>query len=155
MDEQHFMREAIRLATESVENGGGPFGAVIVRAGEIVGRGVNRVTLHNDPTAHAEVQAIRDACRHLGDFRLSGCDLYVSCLPCPMCLGAIYWAHVERVYYAADASDAAAVGFDDLFIAEELAKPLAQRELSTHQLLRHEGLVPLRHWQEQPDKIAY
>jgi tRNA(Arg) A34 adenosine deaminase TadA len=153
--DENFMREAIRLATESVQNGGGPFGAVIVRDGHVIGRGINRVTLSNDPTAHAEVQAIRDACHTIGDFRLSGCDLYVSCLPCPMCMGAIYWSRIARVFYAADAADAAAVGFDDVFIAEELAKPVPSREMATTQVLREEGLVPLQRWREQPNKIEY
>ena len=149
------MREAIRLATESVHSGGGPFGAVIVRGGKILGRGVNRVTVNNDPTAHAEIQAIRDACSNIADFRLTGSDLYVSCMPCPMCMGAIYWAHIERVFYAADAADAATVGFDDLFIAEELVKPVHARELTTIQLLREEGLAPLHLWRVQPNKIEY
>lgn len=149
------MREAIRLATESVQNGGGPFGALVVRDGRILSRGANCVTLDNDPTAHAEIQAIRAACRTLGDFHLAGCDLYVSCLPCPMCMGAIYWTRIERVFYAATADDAAAVGFDDLFIAHELAKPMQSRELTTIQLLHEEGVVPLRLWQEQPNRIEY
>jgi len=153
--DETFMREAIRLATESVQNGGGPFGAVVVRDGRIIGRGANRVTRDNDPTAHAEVQAIRDACRTLGDFRLTGCDLYTSCLPCPMCMGAIYWARIARVFYAATAEDAAAAGFDDRYIADELAKPLQLRDLTITQALRDVGLEPLRLWQEQPNKIEY
>lgn len=155
MVDEIFMREAIRLATESVQNGGGPFGAVVVRDGRIIGRGANRVTRDNDPTAHAEVQAIRDACRTLGDFRLTGCDLYTSCLPCPMCMGAIYWARIARVFYAATAEDAAAAGFDDRYIADELAKPLQLRDLTITQALRDVGLEPLRLWQEQPNKIEY
>ncbi|MFA7096107.1 MAG: nucleoside deaminase [Gammaproteobacteria bacterium] len=155
MVDETFMREAIRLATESVQNGGGPFGAVVVRDGRIIGRGANRVTRDNDPTAHAEVQAIRDACRTLGDFRLTGCDLYTSCLPCPMCMGAIYWARIARVFYAATAEDAAAAGFDDRYIADELAKPLQLRDLTITQALRDVGLEPLRLWQEQPNKIEY
>lgn len=154
MDET-FMREAIRLASESVQSGGGPFGAVVVRDGRIIGRGVNRVTLDSDPTAHAEVQAIRNACANLGDFRLTGCDLYVSCQPCPMCTAAIYWARIDRVFYAADAADAAAVGFDDLFIAEELARPVGARTLPMTQLLREEALAPLTLWRELPSKIEY
>lgn len=155
MVDETFMREAIRLATESVQNGGGPFGAVVVRDGRIIGRGANCVTRDNDPTAHAEVQAIRDACRTLGDFRLTGCDLYTSCLPCPMCMGAIYWARIARVFYAATAEDAAAAGFDDRYIADELAKPLQLRDLPFTQALRDLGLEPLRLWQEQPNKIEY
>lgn len=154
MDES-FLREAIRLATESVQSGGGPFGAVVVRDGRIIGRGVNRVTVDHDPTAHAEVQAIRDACRNVGDFRLHGCTLYVSCQPCPMCMGASYWARIEKIVFAATATDAAAVGFDDMFISEELMRPLQARALPITQLLRDEGLLPLRLWQEKPDKTEY
>lgn len=154
MDES-FLREAIRLAAESVASGGGPFGAVVVRDGQIIGRGVNRVTVHNDPTAHAEIQAIRDACRNIGDFRLLGCRLYVSCQPCPMCMAAVYWARIERVVFAATATDAAAVGFDDLFISEELMRPLGARALPVSQLLREEGLEPLRLWRERGDRIDY
>ena len=149
------MREAVRLANESVRSGGGPFGAVVVRDGRVVGRGVNRVTLNNDPTAHAEIQAIRDACGNLGDFQLAGCDLYVSCQPCPMCTAAIYWARIDRVFYAADAADASAVGFDDVFIAEELSRPMAARALAMTQLLREEALAPLAFWRELPGKIEY
>jgi tRNA(Arg) A34 adenosine deaminase TadA len=153
--EEFFMREAIRLASESVQSGGGPFGAVIVRDGEVIGTGINRVTATNDPTAHAEIQAIRTACQAVGDFRLNGCALYVSCMPCPMCMAAIYWARIERVFYAADARDAERVGFDDLFIAEELAKPVHGRKLPVRQLLREESLVALCLWQESPNKIEY
>lgn len=149
------MREAIRLARESIDSGGGPFGAIVVRDGEIIGRGSNRVTLSHDPTAHAEVGAIRDACARVGDFSLHGCELYVNCMPCPMCLGAIYWARIDRIYYAATAADAAAIGFDDLFIAEELARPLTQRQLPTAQLLRDEALVGFRAWDEKEDKVEY
>ncbi len=117
------MRKAIELSVENVKNGGGPFGAVIVKGDEIVATGVNRVTAHNDPTAHAEVSAIREACRRLGTFDLSGCEIYTSCEPCPMCLGAIYWAHLDKIYYGNNKDDAADIGFDDSFIYEELALP--------------------------------
>jgi tRNA(Arg) A34 adenosine deaminase TadA len=117
---KEYMRKAIDLAIENVKNGGGPFGAVIVKNGEIVSTGVNRVTANNDPTAHAEVGAIRAACEKLGTFMLDGCEIYSSCEPCPMCLGAIYWAHIDRLYYGCNKSDAADAGFDDSFIYKEL-----------------------------------
>ena len=150
-----FLREAIRLANESIANGGGPFGAVVVRDGEIVGRGNNRVTLDNDPTAHAEVRAIRDACRNLGDFQLSGCELYVNCEPCPMCLSAAYWARLDALWYAADAADAAGAGFDDVFIREELQLAPAERRLPMRQALRDEALETFQRWQALEDKIEY
>jgi guanine deaminase len=149
------MREAIRLAHKSIETGGGPFGAVVVREGKIIGRGANRVTVAHDPTAHAEVSAIRDACAYLGDFSLQGCELYVNCMPCPMCLGAIYWARIERIYFAATASDAAAIGFDDVYIAEELARPVEQRHMTMIQLLREEALEGFRIWDVKEDKVEY
>src|SRR5215469_11770721 len=122
--ELRFMREAIRLSIENVKNGhGGPFAAVVVRNGEIIGRGTNQVTTLKDPSAHAEILAIRDACHALNDFQLPGCHIYTTCEPCPMCLGAIYWARPERVYYASTAADAAAIGFDDSLICEELKIP--------------------------------
>ena len=123
------MREAIRLASANVENGGGPFGAVIARGGEIIATGVNRVTANCDPTAHAEVSAIRAAAQKLGTFNLSGCDIYSSCEPCPMCLGAIYWARLDRLFYGNTKADAARIGFDDAFIYKELALPLSERTL--------------------------
>ena len=150
-----FLREAIRLANESIANGGGPFGAVVVRDGEIVGRGNNRVTLDNDPTAHAEVRAIRDACRNLGDFQLSGCELYVNCEPCPMCLSAAYWARLEAVWYAAGAADAAEAGFDDVLIREELRRAPTERRLPMRQALRDEALQTFQRWQVLEDKIEY
>ncbi|MGM0593334.1 MAG: nucleoside deaminase [Pseudomonadota bacterium] len=150
-----FLREAIRLADESLANGGGPFGAVIVRDGAIVGRGNNRVTLNNDPTAHAEVQAIRDACRSLGDFQLSGCELYVSCEPCPMCMAAAYWARLDGIYFAASAEDAAQVGFDDVSIRDELRREPAQRHLPMAQALRQEGQVPFARWEALADRVEY
>lgn len=154
--QQAFMNEAIRLALESVASGnGGPFGAVVVKDGRIVGRGTNGVTRYNDPTAHAEVMAIRDACRQLEEYHLAGCELYVSCMPCPMCLSACYWARIERIYYAARAEDAAAVGFDDVFIAEELGLPLDKRRLPLVHMPTDDALAPLRHWKEKSDKILY
>jgi tRNA(Arg) A34 adenosine deaminase TadA len=150
-----FMREAIRLADESVARGGGPFGAVIVKDGRILAGASNSVTLDNDPTAHAEVNAIRQACRELGTFDLKGSVIYASCEPCPMCLGAIYWAGIERIYYANTRADAAAADFADGFIYEELGKPLAERTLPIIPLLRDEALHTFRRWQEKADKTVY
>ena len=150
-----FMREAIRLADESVEHGGGPFGAVIVKDGKVVAGASNRVTLDNDPTAHAEVNAIRQACRELGTFDLKGSVIYASCEPCPMCLGAIYWAGIERIYYANTRADAAAADFADGFIYEDMGKPLAERTLPIIPLLRDEALHTFRRWQEKADKTVY
>ena len=152
---ERFLLEAIRLADESIANGGGPFGAVLVKDGEIVGRGSNRVTQNNDPTAHAEVQAIRDACRTLGDFQLTGCELYVNCEPCPMCLSAAYWARVDAIYFAATAADAAAAGFDDVLIKEELQRPLSERRLLMQQALREAALETFERWRELEDKVEY
>ena len=136
MDKQEnleFMREAIRLSVENVERGkGGPFGAVIVKDGKIIARGVNEVTSSNDPTAHAEVVAIRKACTALGTFQLQGCELYASCEPCPMCLAAIYWARPDKIYYANTKEDAAGIEFDDKFIYEEMSKPIGERSISHH-----------------------
>ena len=150
------MREAIRLALDKMRQGaGGPFGAVIVKDGQVVGRGWNQVTSTNDPTAHAEVMAIREACRRLGTFRLDGCDLYASCEPCPMCLGAIYWARIGRLYFAATRADAAEAGFDDLLIYQEIARPLAERRLPAVQLLRDQALATFAEWKANPAKTAY
>jgi tRNA(Arg) A34 adenosine deaminase TadA len=151
----HFMREAIRLADESVASGGGPFGAVIVKDGELIAGASNRVTLDNDPTAHAEVNAIRQACRQLGTFDLKGSVIYTSCEPCPMCLGAIYWAGIDRIYYANTREDAAAADFADGFIYDELGKPLEERTLPIIPLLRDEALHTFRQWQEKTDKTVY
>ncbi len=154
--QQKFMQAAIRLAINNVKNNqGGPFGAVIVKDGQIIARGVNRVTGTHDPTAHAEVEAIRAACRELGTFALTGCEIYCSCQPCPMCLGAIYWARPARVYYAATKEDAAAIGFDDAFIYREIDLPPAQRKLPSVQLLHNEALEPFRLWQESTHKVEY
>ena len=149
------MREAIRLATESVEKGGGPFGAVIVKDGEIIAGRSNSVTIDNDPTAHAEVNAIREAARRLGTFDLSGCTVYTSCEPCPMCLGAIYWAHIDRIFYGNNRADAASIGFDDDFIYRELDKPLPERTIPIRPLLQQEALATFRLWNEKTDKTEY
>lgn len=150
-----FMREAIKLSAESVRSGGGPFGAVIVRDGEIIARGENRVTVCNDPTAHAEVSAIREAAARLGTYDLSGCEIYSSCEPCPMCLGAIYWARLDKLYYAGTRADAANVGFDDAHIYEELPLEPSQRELPTETLLREEAQRVFKAWAEKADKKEY
>jgi tRNA(Arg) A34 adenosine deaminase TadA len=154
-DQRRFMREAIALARESVAGGGGPFGAVVVRAGVVVGRGGNRVTPDTDPTAHAEVVAIRDACRTLGSFSLEGCELYVNCEPCPMCLAAAYWARLERICHAATRHDAAAAGFDDALIYQEVCLPAAQRRLPMVQLLPEEAMAAFAAWSALPDRVDY
>lgn len=143
------------MSAESVRSGGGPFGAVIVRNGEIIARGENRVTVCNDPTAHAEVSAIREAAARLGTYDLSGCEIYSSCEPCPMCLGAIYWARLDRLYYASTRADAANVGFDDAHIYEELPLDPSQRELPTESLLREEAQIVFEAWAEKADKKEY
>ncbi|OWP62557.1 tRNA-specific adenosine deaminase [Hymenobacter amundsenii] len=151
-----FMREAIRLSIEKMQAGhGGPFGAVVVKDGQIIARGFNQVTSTHDPTCHAEVDAIRKACAVLGTFQLTDCDLYTSCEPCPMCLGAIYWARPRRVFYGNTKQDAAAIGFDDQFIYEELAKPLDQRQLPLRELLRVEAQAGFRAWQEHESRVDY
>lgn len=149
------MREAIRLASANVENGGGPFGAVIARGGEIIATGVNRVTANCDPTAHAEVSAIRAAAQKLGTFNLSGCQIYSSCEPCPMCLGAIYWARLDRLFYGNTKADAARIGFDDAFIYKELALPLSERTLRAEQLLGKEAIATFEAWEQKTDKTPY
>ncbi len=154
--EQRFMLRAIEIARLSVDaNVGGPFGSVVVRDGEIRGEGTNRVTSTNDPTAHAEVVAIRDACEKLGTFQLDGCEIYATCEPCPMCLGAIYWARAERVYIACKREDAAAAGFDDEHIYRELALEHGQRRIPMTTAFRDEGLELFDHWVRKPDKIEY
>lgn len=150
-----FMREAIRLADESVERGGGPFGAVIVKDGEILAGCANRVTLDNDPTAHAEVNTIREACRKLGSFDLSGCVIYSSCEPCPMCLGAIYWAGISRIYYGNTRKDAADIDFADDFIYEELDRPMESRTVPIIPMLRAESLRTFQLWTAKADKTVY
>ena len=143
------------MSAESVQSGGGPFGAVIVRDGEIIARGENRVTVCNDPTAHAEVSAIREAAARMGTYDLSGCEIYSSCEPCPMCLGAIYWARLDRLYYAGTRADAANVGFDDAHIYEELPLEPSQRDLPTESLLREEAQRVFEAWAEKADKKEY
>lgn len=155
MNNDELMREAIRLSIENVANGGGPFGAVIARNGEIVATGVNRVTANNDPTAHAEVSAIRSASQRLGTFNLSDCEIFTSCEPCPMCLGAIYWARLKKVYYANTKADAKAIGFDDSFIYDELALPQDKRKLPAEAMLRNEAIKAFEAWQGKEDKTEY
>jgi guanine deaminase len=155
-NKEEFMREAIRLSIEKMNAGhGGPFGAVIVRNGQIIARGFNNVTSSNDPTAHAEVDAIRKACAALGTHQLTDCELYTSCEPCPMCLGAIYWARPRKVYFGNTKHDAAQAGFDDQFIYEELAIPLQQRAIPMEQLLRSEALTAFQEWQKKEDRMDY
>ena len=151
-----FLHEAIRLSIEKMEaNEGGPFGAIVVRDGEIVGRGWNRVTSTNDPTAHAEVLAIRDACSCLKTFSLAGCEVYSSCEPCPLCLAAIYWSRLDRIYYAATYVDAASAGFDDRNFYRELRKSVAERSIPMEQAMREEALVALQTWVNKADRIPY
>ena len=154
------MARAIQLSIDNVRSGrGGPFGAVVVKDSKIVAEGTNQVTSTNDPTAHAEVLAIRDACKKLGVFYVEGCEIYTSCEPCPMCLGAIYWARLSRVYFAnadADAdADASKIGFDDSLIYSELAQPHSQRKIPMIQMMREEALAAFRAWERKPNKIAY
>lgn len=156
MTHNELMQRAIDLALENVRNGGGPFGAVIARNGEILAEGVNRVTANSDPTAHAEVQAIRAAAAQLGDFNLEGCDIYASCEPCPMCLGAIYWARLSHLFYAATKDDAADAGFDDAFIYRELELPHPQRHLPTcHLTTEGADKTPFTLWKSKTDKVEY
>ncbi len=151
-----FMQSAIQLAFEGMRSGqGGPFGAVVVKNSEIIGRGNNRVALMLDPTAHAEVVAIRDACQHLGHFQLDDCVLYTSCEPCPMCLGAIYWARPKAFYFACTKADAAVIDFDDQFIYDELKLPFAERKIPAIPLLREEGLKAFAEWRLRADKFVY
>ncbi len=151
-----FMQEAIALSLKSVRSGkGGPFGAVVVKDGEIIASGHNQVTSTNDPTAHAEVVAIREACKVLRSFQLTGCELYTSCEPCPMCMGAIYWARPDRVYYANTKADAAKIGFDDQFIYDELDLPISKRQLPITQIMRDEALIAFQEWTDKADKVEY
>lgn len=151
-----FMLEAIKKAEENINTGkGGPFGAVVVRDGKIIAAVGNRVTSTNDPTAHAEVVAIREACKVLDTFDLTGCEIYASCEPCPMCLGAIMWARIDKLYYAADRNDASRAGFDDELFYTELALPVAERMLKPIQLLRNEANKVFDKWIEEADKIPY
>jgi guanine deaminase len=153
--QEAFMRQAIGLALQSVRCNSGPFGAVVIRNGQVIGQGHNEVTLKNDPTAHAEMVAIRRACQTLGVFQLQGCEIYSSCEPCPMCLGAIYWAHLDKVYFAASQVDAAGAGFDDAHLYQQFALPMDQRRLPMVQILRTEAQLPFAEWQKLPNKIQY
>ncbi len=151
-----FMVRAIQLSIDNVTSGnGGPFGAVVVKDGKAISEACNRVTATNDPTAHAEVLAIREACQKLKTFDLKGCELYTSCEPCPMCLGAIYWAHLDRVFFGNCAADAREIGFSDAFIYEEIARPHAQRNVPMVQMMRDEALAGFRAWLQKPDKTPY
>ena len=150
------MRRAIELSLANVQsNKGGPFGAVVVKEGQIIGEGANQVLATNDPSAHAEVMAIREACRKLKTFQLTGCEIYSTCEPCPMCMGLIYWARPEKVYYANTAADAAKIGFDDAFIYSELARPREQRSIPMQQIMRDEALAAFKAWETKPDKVPY
>ncbi|MEI6106145.1 MAG: nucleoside deaminase [Opitutae bacterium] len=156
MSSDQFMREAIKLAEDGMQSGrGGPFGCVIVRQGQIVGRGHNRVTSTNDPTAHAEVVAIRDACANLETFQLTDCELYTSCEPCPMCLSAVYWARIPTVYYGNTRGDAAAIGFDDDFIYQQVPLPPEQRAIKMSPLLRDAAQATFKAWAGKSDKVRY
>ncbi len=151
-----YMNEAVKAALKGIiANEGGPFGCVIVKNGEIIGRGNNKVTSTNDPTAHAEITAIREACKHLNSFQLEGCIIYTSCEPCPMCLGAIYWARPEKVYFGCNQQDAADIGFDDEFIYKEIDLDYQNRSIPFEQLARNQALEPFKKWQEKEDKIKY
>ena len=150
-----FIRRAIALAEASIEAGGGPFGAVVVHQGAVIGEGSNQVTASHDPTAHAEVEAIRNACKKLGGFSLENCTIYTSCEPCPMCLGAIYWARLDRIVYANDRHDAAAIGFDDRHIYEQLAKPIESQAIPVRRLLSDEAKATFDAWQQKADKTPY
>jgi len=155
MNNEEFMREAVKLSLKNINEGGGPFGAVIVKDGEIIAKGTNRVTANNDPTAHAEINAIREATQKLGTFDLSGCQIYSSCEPCPMCLGAIYWARLDKIYFANTKIDARDIDFDDSFIYEELEKPIEKRKIPTKQILREEAIVAFEKWRAKEDKMEY
>lgn len=155
MTNEELMRRAIKLSENSVQNGGGPFGAVIAKDGEIVAEGSNKVTIDTDPTAHAEVCTIRNACQKLGTFDLSGCVIYTSCEPCPMCFGAIYWAHLDKIYYANDRKDAGKIGFDDDFIYEEIALEPQYRKKPSEILLRNEAINAFKMWTLKDDKNEY
>lgn len=155
MNQQDIMRRAIALSEKSVRTGGGPFGAVIAKDGEIIAEGSNRVTIDNDPTAHAEVCTIRKACEKLGTFDLKGCVIYTSCEPCPMCFGAIYWAHLEKIYYANDRKDAGKIGFDDDFIYEEIAIEPQYRKKPSEIILQNEAINAFKMWTLKDDKSEY
>ncbi len=153
--EMDFMREALALARENIRKGGGPFAAIIVKDGKEIARTGNTVTLSNDPTAHAEVNAIREACRKLGTFNLAGCEIYSSCEPCPMCLSAIYWAGISKIYMSASRFDAADAGFDDQFLYDEMVKPYEERRIPVKVLVPDEGKAPFADWKAYDGKIEY
>lgn len=156
MSDFHFMEKAIEFALKNVlTNHGGPFGAIVVKDGQIIGTGRNEVTASNDPTAHAEVQAIRDACQFLNDFQLIDCEIYTSCEPCPMCIGAIYWARPKAVYYACTKEEAAKIGFDDQFIYDQLALPIENRKIPMKRIFPDKGDLPFRTWESSKDKVEY
>ena len=150
-----FMSRAIELSIESVKSGGGPFGSVIIKNNEIISEGMNRVTKNNDPTAHGEIVAIRNACKNLNDFSLKGCELYTSCEPCPMCLSAIYWSRINKIYYANTRDDAKKIDFDDSLIYSELAKKIKERKIPTTQLMRNEALQGFKLWKNTENKVKY
>lgn len=153
---EHFMRNAIKLSEQNIGlKNGGPFGAVVVKDGRIIGKGINTVTIDNDPTAHAEINALRDACSNLGTYHLEDCEIYSSCEPCPMCLGAVYWSRVKALYYAADRHDAANAGFDDAFFYDQVILPAGERELETAQLLRTEAQQVFKEWSDHEHKLHY
>ena len=154
-EDEKFMQQAIDLSIENVANDGGPFGAVIVRDGEVIATGTNRVTATCDPTAHAEVSAIRAACAKLGDFKLAGCTIYSSCEPCPMCLSALYWAGVERIFYGNTKEDAKAVNFDDSFIYDQIALDYSERSIPCINIMREQALAGFKAWSDKEDKILY
>lgn len=153
--EQKFMRKAIALSVENIKKDGGPFGAVVVKNNKIIATGTNRVTAHNDPTAHAEVIAIRKACKKMGTFDLSGCVIYSSCEPCPMCLSAIYWSHIGELYYGNTKADAKNIDFDDSFIYDEIARTPENRKLKSTQFLAEEAAAAFEIWAKTADKIRY
>ena len=155
MNDRDLMRKAIELSIENIKNGGGPFGAVIAKDGDIIATGTNRVTADNDPTAHAEVNAIRKACQSLQTFDLSGCTIYTSCEPCPMCLAAIYWAHIDKIYYGNNKKDAADIGFDDSYIYDELNLPVEKRTKLMNELLPEEAIKAFQLWANTEDKTEY
>ncbi len=155
-NKENFMKEAVKTALEGIANNeGGPFGCIVVKDGKIIGRGNNKVTSTNDPTAHAEVNAIRDACKNLNSFQLEGCEIYTSCEPCPMCLGAIYWARPDKVYYGSNQIDAANIGFDDEFIYKEIPLPYSERSIPFQQLGRNVALEAFIEWTKKEDKTEY
>ncbi|MDD4819432.1 MAG: nucleoside deaminase [Flavobacteriales bacterium] len=155
MNEKDYMKMAIELSKKSVASGGGPFGAVIVKDGKVIATGHNCVTQHHDPTAHAEVSAIREACQKTGDFKLEGCQIYSSCEPCPMCLSAIYWAGIEKIYFANTREDAKNIGFDDSFIYDQIPLQPSKRSIPSEEIMRNEAQQAFRMWEDKDDKVEY